>query len=657
MKNRVKYFLAHTSIRNKLIVMMMSVTLGALAMGYISFLLRDNPLLVSLGVLVYVFFSYCLINMAQKWVTKPIEDLASSLDAITRYQAYDTVLNRSGKDEVGKLIMAFNNLVRSIKDNENQILKAKQDVERASKSKDQFLANMSHELRTPLNSIICHVQILLEEPDLPKDLHATLTIVDCSALSLLEIVNDILDLSKIEAGAIELVSKPFNLASILYSAIDQIKPLAAKKGLEIRSNEEDISLINVTGDQFRLSRILLNLFSNAVKYTIEGHVDIIVSLYENKSAGRLDFVCTVKDTGIGIATDKLDMIFEKFTQAEENPERSFGGTGLGLNITKQLVSMMGGSIKVRSVLGEGSSFTVHIPLDMVSSDSEDQEQIHSGDQFCIGNYEDVLRKPIEKAKILVAEDQEFNQLLVIKLLKRAGVENIIMCNDGFQAFDSYKDNKPDLILMDCHMPHLNGYAATKSIREYERCMDIKKPVSIIALTADAMAGSYQACIEAGMDEYMTKPINEQHFRALLSNWFTLKELKQSETEKGRSDHLNANMGHNFPADLSILKAYANNDEEVERELVDVFFSKTIRDLETLENSMTDGKNRAWSEAAHALKGSACYVGAEKLRRLCDEGQDLLYSTRQDRQSLYREISEEYQNVCKYLQSERLLKES
>ncbi|MGB1076971.1 MAG: CHASE domain-containing protein [Bdellovibrionales bacterium] len=515
------------------------------------------------------------------------------------------------------------------------------ELKMANEAKDMFLANMSHELRTPLNSIIGLVRILMQEEDIPNEHIRTLSVVDKSSTSLLEIVNDILDISKIEAGKIELESLPFNISGLTFSLLDQLRPLASKKGLELRSNEEDLPVVNAIGDEFRLSRVILNLASNAIKYTNEGYVELCTSIKEVDDETLL-YRCVVKDTGIGIPEDKLESVFDKFTQAEESIERRFGGTGLGLNITRHLVDLMGGSIDVQSEFGKGSSFTVSIPFK--KSDAEGAPR--QADVEIARKREERAEPTISigDAKILVAEDHQFNQIFIMKLLKRFGAPNYNLVSDGKAALKAFEKDVYDLVLTDCHMPKMNGYEVTRAIRQKEEDTSSDKHgthTPIVAMTADAMVGTREACIEAGMDDYISKPIMEEELKALLAEWFII---------EGETKVLEKSDDQESPANLDILKEYADNDPEVEKELLNVFYDKSEADIKILQENLDGGTNKEWSEAAHSLKGSAGYVGAKNLHHLCAQAQDMLQATGRERQDMFAEIKAEYKKVCDFLKS-------
>lgn len=418
--------------------------------------------------------------------------------------------------EIETLFDAFDVIQKKIYDHQQSLIASIEQAERANKIKDTFMANMSHELRTPLNSIIGMIKILQEEKSLNADQLEMMEIVEMSSASLLTIVNDILDISKIESEKVVLEHHPFNLEQLI---TDVSKRFSPTKDLSLVVDTKSLKDIIVLGDYHRLDRIITNLFSNAIKYTQKGHV--IVHAHTKKIPGsKIEFICSFEDTGIGIQEDKIDSIFEKFTQAEDSITRRFGGTGLGLNITKHLVELMGGSIKAESKFGEGSCFTISIPFELtaVVEKHQGKKESKAPEQYTSPTSK---KKKFSAAKILIAEDHEFNQILVKKLVKRIGCNNSDLVLDGKEAVKAFLEGAYDLILMDCHMPKMNGYEATQAIRAYEGQEQASNHVIIIALTADAMVGSREKCIKAGMDDYVSKPIDEEILREEIKKWFDL----------------------------------------------------------------------------------------------------------------------------------------
>lgn len=410
-----------------------------------------------------------------------------------------------------------------------EILAAKNTAEKANMAKSQFLANMSHELRTPMNSIMGLTKMMVEDGGHTAEHEEMLVTVRRSSQLLLNIVNDILDLSKIESGGVILESVPFDLHACASLVVDTIRPLASAKSLTLNVTNSDEGMRRVVmGDPTRFSRILTNLCANAVKFTQQGQVTVDISCMEGVS-DTLYFTCVVSDTGIGIPEDKIDYIFEKFSQADDSITRKYGGTGLGLAIARQLVELMGGTINAQSIVGKGSAFTVRIPFRLSKQDYyEAPPADHSavrGARYREGEQDG--RKPVEKIKVLVAEDHDMNRIMISKLLKRLGVEDFTIAEDGARALAEFMHTPDyDLVVMDCHMPNMNGYEATAAIRRVERERSDSR-IPIIAITADAMVGTRERCLEAGMDEYVSKPVDAKVFESVLSRWFFLKEGQAS----------------------------------------------------------------------------------------------------------------------------------
>lgn len=379
----------------------------------------------------------------------------------------------------------------------------------ASQAKSQFLANMSHELRTPLNGIIGLVQ-LINRQALDRETRDSFDLIETSSNTLLNIVNDILDLSKIEAGAVELEQLSFDAIKAAQNTVNIIKPMAIKKGLDVSfsSNQPHFWVV---GDVLRFSRVITNLVSNAVRYTEEGRVDVTVNV--QGSVLR----CEVKDTGIGIAADNVDKIFDKFVQADSTMTRKFGGTGLGLTITKELITLMNGDIGVHSQEGEGAIFWFEVPF--TPSDNVKAEGIKNGHADDSAVYESAI--PAAQARFLVAEDQIMNQAFVKKLFSNFGIEHYDIVEDGVQALSHLKSNEYDVILMDCHMPNMNGYDATRAIRKLDS--SVKRDIPIVAMTANAMSEDESKCLACGMNAYISKPVDVQVFCDTLAPWVRFDE--------------------------------------------------------------------------------------------------------------------------------------
>ena len=368
----------------------------------------------------------------------------------------------------------------------------KKKVEQSEKHKEQFLANMSHEIRTPMHAISGMTKIL-ERNKHPKSQDVFLKAMRTSSDNLIVILNDVLDLSKIEAGKLEIENISLNVASVIENVIQILKFKAEEKGL-ILSYEiaEDVPTL-VNGDPTRLNQILINLVGNAIKFTDKGNIDLLLSLHDD----HLHF--QIKDTGIGIPKDQLDSIFGAFEQAKETTTRYYGGTGLGLSISKQLVELQDGKIWVESSEGKGSNFYFDLPLVIPEIDAVRQDFI-SEDKL------KAMAKSLKGIRILIAEDNPFNQMIAQDDLSYY-IEGVTIdtVKNGVLAIDKFKSDNFDLILMDVQMPEMNGFKATKSIRAIEKSEGRTTKIPIIAMTASLLKTEIKNCYNAGMDNYIPKP--------------------------------------------------------------------------------------------------------------------------------------------------------
>lgn len=387
---------------------------------------------------------------------------------------------------------------------EQYLQDAREKAEESARLKSSFLASMSHEIRTPIHGISGVLQ-LLEASKLDDDQRHYLSLAKFSIQGLLHIVNDILDFSKIEAGQLQIENAPFDIAQSLHAIENQFALLCDDKGLTLQFNNELNNINVVLGDEVRFGQILSNLIGNAIKFTDTGSIEVHTKL-ETLHGNDIQIHCKVIDTGIGIAEDKQSTIFDVFTQEDLSTTREFGGTGLGLSISKQLCELMGGSISLESKKGEGSTF--YFTVNMEYTDEALIAPILLSEQ--------TQSSETKKLKVLVVEDNDINQIIVKQHLSQ---HTTLSAKSGVEALEALSKMKVtfDVILMDCQMPQMDGFEATKRIRKGE-AGDRYVDVPIIALTANAMKGDKERCVDAGMDDYLSKPFEVEDLLKKVEYW-------------------------------------------------------------------------------------------------------------------------------------------
>ena len=460
-------------------------------------------------------------------------------------------------------------------------------VREAAGIKENFMANMSHEIRTPLNAILGFINLLQRRPLDPKSKEYADTI-QRSGENLLNIINDILDLSKIEAGMIRIESAPFSIRSVTHAVEAMFAHKAIEKNITLYTNVEGSVPDTLEGDATRLTQILVNLAGNALKFTNEGSIIIHIT-DEGQSESIIHTGITITDTGIGIAPEKLKIIFERFQQADDAVTRKFGGTGLGLSIVNDLVQLQQGTIQVESKPGKGTCFKIIIPYKISAENlSTTAAAANTGK----------LMPPFRNAKVLVAEDNETNKNLIRHLFNEWQLD-FDFASNGREAIEMVLTQKYNLILMDIQMPEMDGYTATREIRH-----TYKLDTPIIAMTAHALAGERDKCIRYGMNDYISKPILEKQLYNLIAH-FILAEKQESRSKKVTGTNPHDEYQY---INLGYMKEVSGGNTVYEKTVTGQFIEAIPADLEALEMAWQQNNIGEVRRLAHDMKTTVSVMG-------------------------------------------------
>lgn len=508
-------------------------------------------------------------------------------DGTYKYLEFNSI-NLKHKEGVEGLILDCRDITQRKKDAEELL--------RAQKAKEQFLANMSHEIRTPINGIAGMANLLSESSN-PEDQKKYINAIRNSTENLKVIINDILDISIIESGKLKFEKIGFNVKYQLGAVVDTFIFQCKEKGIDINYSISENADKILLGDPVRLNQILINLISNAVKFTHIGEININVDV-DRVENGRYYIKFKVSDTGVGIQPEKIQRIFESFTQADESVTRRYGGTGLGLSIVKQLVELQNGTISVSSEESKGTTFEFIIPYEF----GKEQDLVQPSES----QQEPTPTHSFQGLRVLLVEDNDINRLYALNMLKKWQCE-VDIAENGYIALEKLKGKDFDLILMDVQMPIMDGYETTKSIRSNMK--PPKKDIPIIALTANAIKGDNEKCLEVGMNDYLSKPFQSEDLFKMMTRFAQDTTIHQATVVEKKT--IPDKIGKII--NLEYLSTICNGDKTFMKEMVDTFVQNTpsaVNEMQKWSHATEWGKV---GRIAHKIKPSIGFMGISSLK--------------------------------------------